>query len=439
MPAGRPTVFLDVSRLLSRAGRENATGIDRVELAYVRRLLAADLDTRLVAVGRTAVRVVDKARALAAIGRLDRHWSGVPAADAPLEPRLARFLAGAPAEPHLPPPAPGLARRLWTDLALSGADPDAAAIRRALALGRGPTVSEAARAAGPAVYLNVSHHHLEKPWVLRSLGGLRRTVFVHDVIPIDFPEFSRAGDADKHRRRMASVAADADLVLVNSAHTRDRVGAVLSGLGRAAGGIAVAPLGIDLAPLAAAGVPPTAAHPYFLAVGTIEARKNHLTLLAAWRMLVARHGPAAPRLVVVGRRGWEVEQVIDSLERSDLLRPVVCEAGPVDDAALRRLIAGARALLMPSLAEGFGLPVAEALAAGVPVLASDIPAHREVGAGVPDFLDPLDTAAWAGAVELYATPDAPARRAQLSRLAGWRPPTWEAHFAAVASLLKLPI
>jgi glycosyltransferase involved in cell wall biosynthesis len=98
------------------------------------------------------------------------------------------------------------------------------------------------------------------------------------------------------------------------------------------------------------------------------------------------------------------------------------------------LLRGARGLLLPSFAEGFGLPVIEALASGVPVLCSELPALRESGGGVPEYLDPLDAKAWRTAILDYAG-DSPRRAAQLTRLAGWRAPTWDGHFAIVDRLL----
>jgi len=73
---------------------------------------------------------------------------------------------------------------------------------------------------------------------------------------------------------------------------------------------------------------------------------------------------------------------------------------------------------MPSFAEGFGLPVAEALAAGTPVVASDIEAFREVGGQAIDYVDPLDGRGWLQAVRDYSTPDSPRRRAALERNKG---------------------
>src|SRR5262249_41515194 len=95
--------------------------------------------------------------------------------------------------------------------------------------------------------------------------------------------------------------------------------------------------------------------PYFVVLGTIEPRKNHLLLLNVWRQLAERGGPT-PKLVIVGARGWENEQIVDVLDRGLLTRPHVLEVSGLKAAALLRLIKNARALLMPSFAEGYGLP-----------------------------------------------------------------------------------
>jgi glycosyltransferase involved in cell wall biosynthesis len=170
--------------------------------------------------------------------------------------------------------------------------------------------------------------------------------------------------------------------------------------------------------------------PYFVFLGTIEPRKNHLLALHVWRRLAAELGPHAPRLILIGRRGWEIEQVIDLVERCDALRGLVEERGDVSDRQALDLMRGARALILPSFAEGYGLPVAEALAHGVPVLCSDLPAFREVGQDVPEYFDPIDGMALLRAVKDYAAPVSSRRAAQLARLRDWRPPSWNDHITA---------
>jgi len=146
-------------------------------------------------------------------------------------------------------------------------------------------------------------------------------------------------------------------------------------------------------------------------------------------------GGSAPRLVLIGQRGWETENAIDMLERCPALRGVVLERSDAPDIEAARLIQGAQALLLPSFAEGFGFPLVEALALGVPVLCSNLAALRENGGDVPEYLDPLDGIAWRRAVVDYALPASPRRTAQLDRLSRWTPPTWQNHFAAVEALI----
>jgi glycosyltransferase involved in cell wall biosynthesis len=173
---------------------------------------------------------------------------------------------------------------------------------------------------------------------------------------------------------------------------------------------------------------------YFIVLGTIEPRKNHLLLLNLWTRLATTMA-TPPRLLVIGARGWENEQAVDMLERSRRLRGLVEEHNRLSDTAIGSLLSQAQALLVPSFAEGFGLPLAEALASGVPVICSDIPVFREVGQDVPDYVDPLDLMAWRDAIVDYSRPDSPRRAAQMQRLADWQAPLWPDHFATVERAL----
>jgi len=135
--------------------------------------------------------------------------------------------------------------------------------------------------------------------------------------------------------------------------------------------------------------------------------------------------------VLVGRRGWETENVVDMLDRCPALRGAVTEHNAMSDGEMVRLLKGACAMLLPSFTEGFGFPLIEALELGVPAVCSDIPALRETGAAVPEFLDPLDGPGWRSAILDYAAPASPRRAAQLARLAHWEAPRWDRHFADV--------
>lgn len=127
---------------------------------------------------------------------------------------------------------------------------------------------------------------------------------------------------------------------------------------------------------------------YLLSVGVIEPRKNLLTTVRAFRQRSARERRARP-LVIVGGVGWGAQETLQALAPL-LAEGSVRRIGRVDDAALVHLTAGARALVYPSLYEGFGLPLVEAMACGVPVITGDVGATREVAGAGGLLIDPRD-------------------------------------------------
>jgi glycosyltransferase involved in cell wall biosynthesis len=175
--------------------------------------------------------------------------------------------------------------------------------------------------------------------------------------------------------------------------------------------------------------------PYFVALGTIEARKNHLLLLNVWRQLIRRLGERAPRLLIIGRRGWKAGEVFEALDKDETLRGHVVEINDCTDEELARHLGSARALLFPSMAEGFGLPLVEALGAGVPVIASDLPVFREVGQGVPMLITGGEEM-WEDSILEFLRPGSAAREAQLRRMRRFRAPDWQSHFQAVERWLS---
>ena len=280
-----------------------------------------------------------------------------------------------------------------------------------------------------AVFSILAHHGLHRRGAIAAVRrrGARFVPAVHDLIPLEWPETTRWLQRRMTRARMRAVGQMANAVLVFSETVRQSLCRFCAAEGFSAPPMQVAPLAVDLPPPAAVA---PAGPPYFLCVANIELRKNHGLLLDAWQLL----GPAAPDLIIVGRRSFGARKMLARLD-AGAFRGVIEERGHCPDAELASLLAGARALLLPTLAEGFGIPVAEALSAGVPVICSDIPALREVGRGVPEFLSPGDPAGWAAAVAAYAAPESSARAAQLARLAGWRGATWAEHFSQVEYFL----
>jgi len=386
-------IILDITRLLSRVLHPTPTGVDRVEMAYARGLLAA---------------VPDRLR-FAAV-----HPSGfygrLPTA------AVRRFLDAT--------------EQRWRDEGLGGQSLRLFAAKALMSLR-----PRLAKASEKSIYLQPSPNNLIKPALMRAFlkrENARLVCLVHDLIPIQYPEYARPGGADLHARRMWTVASLADGIIANSHATLEALGPWLDRAGRSPL-TTVAHLGTEGRPQAAA---PNAEQPYFVCVGTIEPRKNHLLLLHLWRAMAEQRGAGAtPRLVLIGRRGWENEQVIDLLERCPALIGCVEEHAGLPDSRVQAIIAGARGLLLPSFAEGYGMPVTEALALGVPVLCSDLPALREAGGKVPLFLDPLDGPGWQRAIDDLTGADSGEREAQRQRLVDWKAPTWPQHIAIVLELL----
>jgi alpha-1,3-rhamnosyl/mannosyltransferase len=179
---------------------------------------------------------------------------------------------------------------------------------------------------------------------------------------------------------------------------------------------AVAPLGVAPA-LAAEGDPgelPALPPRFVLAVGTLEPRKNLPRLVEAYRRLPPAVQEAHP-LVVVGALGWETGETLEALRS---LGSRARALGHVSDGALAELYRRCTVFCYPSLGEGFGLPVLEAMAAGAAVITSNVSSLPEVGGDAVEYVDPTSVADMAAS--LQGLLESPARREELAARARTR-------------------
>jgi glycosyltransferase involved in cell wall biosynthesis len=244
----------------------------------------------------------------------------------------------------------------------------------------------------------------------------RCVVAIHDLSFQEMPERYRgrlnAWHADRLTRRSARRATR---VTCGTAVTAERIAAALA-LDPAR--IGVVPYGVSDVFRAATAAPGG----YVLYAGTFEARKGLEVLLAAMADLDLD-------LVLAGRRGWGTDATLASATRLPRVRVIE----DPDDATLAGLYAGAQVCVYPSRREGFGLPVAEAMAAGCPVVASDLPEIREWAGDAPLYAPVGDPGALAAAIRTAVAgreDRVAAGRAAVAEL------TWERTAAGVAALIE---
>lgn len=416
-------IAFDITHLVARTGIATPTGIDRVDTAFAEHL-GARVEADLVGVqygfGRPYLFPREEVARLA--GQQTETWQRTAGnADSP-ERQLWDFIA-APSEGW------GLSRLSAPSLQAREHRPIRSLIRH--------VSSHRENLSLPAgtVYLNVAQYLLEISWFTRWLQArpdIKPVFFIHDLIPLDYPEYFRNERKWRFPRILQGAMRHAAALIASSETTAERIARYRREMG-------LLPIPIIAEPLPAA-TPfldrtgrKVSKHPYVVAIGTVEPRKNYLGLLHLWRRLLL-NGQTVPKLVILGRIGWENEGVLALLERSPVLKGHVVVASGVSDDACLRLLHGARALVSPSFAEGYGIPVVEALSAGVPVIVSDIPVYREITQGLATFCAPLDGRAWGEAVTGLLHPG---RNEALQLQAdAFSPPSWERYFDRLLPALQ---
>ena len=283
-----------------------------------------------------------------------------------------------------------------------------------------------------SILLNTGHIGIKQKNYLQMLNkhSLKPVFFIHDLIPITYPEYCSPGEDIRLKDKLDYILKYGQGIITNSQATLDEVN-----------NYAKTKLPATAAKLAteikeAEDLPRPINKPYFVMLSTIEPRKNHLLILQIFRKLAEQDPESCPHLFIIGKRGWEAEQVFDLLDRSTTIKKVVTEVKNCQDAELINYIKHSQALLFPSFAEGYGLPLIEALALNTPVIASNLPVFYEIAADIPEYIDPLDAAAWQDKILEYAKPESSQRALQKAKIPRFTAPSWQEHFKIVDNFLR---
>ena len=258
--------------------------------------------------------------------------------------------------------------------------------------------------AGNLRYVHCSHHGFRQPrrfsWLPRE--GVETTFFLHDLIPVRYPQFCSEGARLSLLEGISCASALAQRIAVNSAATADDLLSYLIAAKLRVPQIEVHRLGVSVDDTGA-GISEyhsSPLFPYFVCPGTMDGRKNVEVLLQAWRLLAKRRSIAdMPRLILAGARGWNSEGLNSQLDTMTDIAPFIVEARGLNDTELATLTGKAKGVLQPSLAEGFSLAAADAFARGLPVLVSDIAAHKELGIPAAHRIPVQSAEDWANAID----------------------------------------
>lgn len=297
--------------------------------------------------------------------------------------------------------------------------------------------SAVATAPANAAYFNVGHFGLALDrmikW-LRRRPDVRAMFMLHDVIPVSHSEYVSQKSTRYFRTLLSNAARYASDIITTTDAVKEHVVEALSAIG--ANSINMVSLPLAVSHPFDTRLPPDeelGSVPYFVFCGQVEPRKNLILLLRVWNELSELLGAATPLLVIVGARDVASAETIRFLDNCARLQNVVIEGHGLSNDGLARLIGSARALLMPSFVEGFGLPIVEALSLGTPIIASDTAVHREVGGGFPTYLSPIDGPGWRDAVIAHCSD---VGRAQRAATANYKPRGWPAYFEELEAVIE---
>ena len=293
--------------------------------------------------------------------------------------------------------------------------------------------------------LDWQYKDLRTLWVLKQRYGFSYCAIIYDLIGVYFPHFVVPGYVEQVTDYFGELLWLADHTVCISQTTRRDWWNHASLVGAQPVPSSVFSLGCDLPSWKDESAElPSALHGknFAIYVSTIEPRKNHRMLYDAWDECIRTKqlDPRQHRLVFVGRRGWATGDLLREIETNPLTRETIVLLHEVSDAQLARLYRNCSFVLFPSLYEGFGLPLAEALGYGKLCVSSNAAALSEIGGDLVLRLDPKDTLLWSNTIARLMSSSAEVREWERSIQRKYRPISWDEaaeNFYGIISTLRL--
>lgn len=290
-------------------------------------------------------------------------------------------------------------------------------------------------------YVNVSSANTEliDLWsTFKKCSNTKLIFFLHDLLPLEFPEYFWDKWDGLYLSRMQSLAKYSDMVVTVSEDVKSKFKNLVELLNIKSPSVIAIQNGIENKFIENRHQKQknTSIENQFVIVSTIEPRKNHLMLLEIWRSLINEEYTNIPKLIIIGKRGWDNQNTFNLLDKSPALKQYVQEYNDLTDHEMIETIKKSRAMLFPSYGEGWGLPLVEAIMLGIPVICSDLPVLRESTQGFAEYIDVNDKKLWMHKIKKYTEKSDNELNIIKNNLNKFLARTWEKSFSMLKDNIK---
>lgn len=281
------------------------------------------------------------------------------------------------------------------------------------------------------LYINICHNFLcgyESIINFSLMSNFRLIFYCHDLIPIDYPEYVNHKATKKHSEFIKLMLKVSDMVIVNSQYTKNRLLDFASKKRLEIPTVKILKIGVETK-LTNISWKASDHHEHFIFISTFEPRKNHILLFLCWKKLFSILREKTPKLLLVGKEGWNMEWLKYYINADENIRKLIQHKTNVSDSELKELLLKSYASLNPSYVEGWGMSAVESIAIGLPTVCSDIPAYREATQNAAKYLSPLNVDAWVEHI-IYLL------KQKNSYVKKPTPETWDYHFLQLEKIIK---